>query len=394
MATMENVSTQALDKVSIELTGEMASKFAAQMSTDAQTAIGTGINDDKSKATVNSVLARGDELVRLLVNNGIARQATIELDPCVTGDDKWYINTPFVLSTTDIEDDGEGCCVGTPDVLGCRFKLHPRLLCVKDYIATTLDEIMEASVKQKGIDTWTPWGQTGATLAQKRARFVSMFAKFIFERNVIQGLPSYSGNGMRPFDGLVSRLLDNRTIKIDGSAGVIASISMLDCRMTAIGQDISGYYIAINPILMPTLRQEVRTFLKTDPLTEWSISADGRNVYYRGNRIVESRFIDVDLEENTTSIWLINPAYVGIKLEREITNPFIKTKNNWDEGDCAGSCTMMYNAGTTVVSNFVGLALIQNVKLSSVCDSLALAGLDGFVNQTTLYPKVTANPGL
>ena len=145
---------------------------------------------------------------------------------------------------------------------------------------------------------------------------------------------------------------------------------------------------------MPTLRQEVRTYLKTDPLTEWSVSADGRNVYYRGNRIVESRFVDVDLAENTTSIWLVDPAYVGIKLERDITNPYIKTRGRWDEGDCAGTCTMMYNAGTTVVSNFVGLALIQDVKLGSLCDSLALSGLDGFVNQTTLFPKVTANPGL
>lgn len=392
MAAFDNVSSETLNKVSIELTGEMASKFAAQMSTDAQTAIATGINEDKSKSTVNNALARGDELVSKLVNNGVASQATWELDPCATGDDKWYVNTPFVLSTTDIDDSGEGCCVGTPDVLGCRYKLHPRLLCVKDCIASQLDEIMEDTVRQKAIDTQMPWGTTGATLAQKRARFVSMFAKFIFERNVIQGLPTYSGNGMRPFDGLVSRLLDNRTLKIDGSAGVIASIMMLDCRMTAMGQDISGYLIAVNPVLMPTLRQEVRTFIKTDPLTEWSISQDGRNVYYRGNQIVTSRLIDVDLEENTTSIWLINPAYVGIKLSRDITNPYIKTKNQ--TGDCAGSCTMMYNAGTTVVSNFVGLALIQNVKLSSICDSLALAGLDGFVNQTTLYPKVTANPGL
>lgn len=391
---MENVSMKALEGASVELDAEMASKFAAQMSTDAQTAIATGIQDDKSKSTVNASLARGDELVRLLVNNGIARQATIELDPCATGDDKWYINTPFVLSTTDIEDDGEGCCVGTPDVLGCRFKLHPKLLCVKDCIGSTLDEIMEASVYQKAMDTQTPWGTTGQTLAQKRARFVSMFAKFIFERNVILGLPSYSGNGLRPFDGLVSRLLDDRTIKIDGSAGIVSSMMMLDCRMTAIGQDISRYYIVVNPVLMPTLRQEVRTYLKTDPLTEWSVSADGRNVYYRGNRIVESRFVDVDLAENTTSIWLVDPAYVGIKLEREITNPYIKTRGRWEDGDCAGTCTMMYNAGTTVVSNFVGLALIQDVKLGSLCDSLALSGLDGFVNQTTLFPKVTANPGL
>lgn len=391
---MDKVSAEALEKVALDLTPEMAKNLYTQMSTDAQKAIATGIQDDKSKSIVNDSLAHGDDLVRRLVNNGIANQATIELDPCKTGIDKWYINTPYVLSTTDIQDDGTGCCVGTPDVLGCRFKLHPRLLCVKDCIGSTLDEIMEEAVKQQAIDTNTPWTNVGASLAQKRARFVAQFAKFIFERNVILGTPSYSGNGMRPFDGLVSRMLDNRTLKIDGSAGVISSIMMLDCRMTALGQDLGRYYIAINPILMPTLRQEIRTYLKTDPLTEWSISADGRTVSYRGNPIVESRFIDVDLEENTTSIWLIDPAYVGIKLEREIANPYIKTKHNWSEGDCAGSCTMMYNAGTTVVSNFIGLALIQNVKLSSLCDSLALSGLDGFINQTTLYPKIQANPGL
>ena len=47
---MENVSMKALEGASVELDAEMASKFAAQMSTDAQTAIATGIQDDKSKS--------------------------------------------------------------------------------------------------------------------------------------------------------------------------------------------------------------------------------------------------------------------------------------------------------------------------------------------------------
>lgn len=391
---MENISDKALEQSNIEFTKEMAAKFAAQMATDAEKAIATGIQDDRHRSSVNESTARGDELVRRLVNNGVARQTSINLDPCKTGDDKWYIETPFVLSTTDIEDDGEGCCVGTPSVTGCRYRLHPRLLCVKDCIGSALDEIMEANVYQKAMDTATPWGQNARPLSEKRARFVAMFAKFIFERNVIQGTPSFSGEGMRPFDGLVSRLLDPRTLKLDGSAGVISSIAMLDCRMTAIGQDVRRYIMAINPILYPTLRQEVRTALKSDPLTDWTISQDGSTVSYRGNPIVASRFVDVDLEANTTSIWLIDPAQVGILMTRPITNPYIKTRTRWDEGDCAGSCTYMYNAGSTVVTNFNGLALVQDVKLSSICDSLALTGLDGFVNQTTLYPAITANPGV
>ena len=57
----------------------------------------------------------------------------------------------------------------------------------------------------------------------------------------------------------------------------------------------------------------------------------------------------------------------------------------------------MHNAGTTVVTNWNGLVMINNVKLGAVCDSLALSGLDGFVNAGVIgqrYPKVTANPGM
>jgi hypothetical protein len=354
-----------------------------------------GIRDDQHDATINRTAAQPDGLVRALVNNGVARSAEIYIDPCKSGKDKYYIQTPYTITDTPvgIDDDGQGCCVGTPSVTACRYKLGIDELCVKDCVATSLDEMMEQEVKQHGSDIRMPWSETGKSIAAKRAKFVAEYAKFIFERNAILGTPEFSGDGMRPFNGLLSRLLDDRVLKMDGSAGVLSSIMALDCRLSAMGQSVGNYIIAINPILMPTLKNEVRTYLKSDPFTEWKLTANG--VSYRGMNIITSRYVDVDLEDNTTSIWLIDPSKVGIKFIRDITNPYVKRIDSQE--DCGGHCITMHNAGTTVVTNWNGLVLINNVKLGSICDSLALSGLDGFVNAGVIgqrYPKVTANPGM
>lgn len=374
----------------IEL-GEIMNSFG----TNAIDTVVIGVRDDRHESVINRNNAGPDGLIRALVNNGVARSAEIYIDPCKSGKDKYYIQTPYTISDTPvgIDDDGEGCCVGTPSVTACRYKLGIDELCVKDCVASSLDEMMEEEVKQHSSDIQMPWSQTGRSIAAKRAKFVAEYAKFIFERNAILGTPEFKGDGMRPFNGLLSRLLDDRVLKMDGSAGVLSSIMALDCRLSAQGMGVGNYIIAINPILMPTLKQEVRTYLKSDPFTEWKLTANG--VSYRGMNIITSRYVDVDLEDNTTSIWLIDPSKVGIKFIREITNPYIKRHDS--EEDCGGHCITMHNAGTTVVTNWNGLVLINNVKLGAVCDSLALSGLDGFVNSGVIgqrYPKVTAQPGM
>ena len=383
------------DKFSQENAIELAE--AMRFATNAIDAVTVGIQTDNSKSTVNSTVAGPDPLIARLVNNGVAQAATIEIDPCKSGKDKYYIQTPFQISDTPVgaDDDGQGCCVGTPTVTACRYRLGLDELCVKDCVATSLDEMMESAVKQKAIDTTMPWSKVGASIAAKRAAFVAKYAKFIFERNAILGTPTYSGNGLRPFNGLLSRLLDERVLSVDGSAGFISSIELLNCRMTAMGMDMSGLIGAVNPIALPTLVQEVRTYLKTNPLTQWKISSDGRSVSYNGFTIVASRYVDVDLATNTTSMWVIDPSKVGIKLLYPVTRPYVKRHESAD--DCGGHCITMHNAGTTVVTNWNGLMLVKNLHLSSICDSLALSGLDGFINSGTigqLYPKVTTNPGL
>lgn len=355
--------------------------------------ISIGIQNDKSEAIINRDNARTDDLVRLLVNNGVANSAEILLDPCKSGKEKWYIQTPYVFADTPVgaDDDGTGCCVGLPSITACRYRLGIDELCVKDCVATSLDEMMEGYVKQHGYDTKTPWRAAGMSLAASRAKFVAEYSKFIFERNFILGTPEYSGDGMRPFNGLISRLLDERVMKIDGSAGVLPSIMALDCRLMAQGMSVSNYIIAINPILMPTLRQEVRTYLKSDPFSDWAIN--GQSVTYRGMRIVTSKYIDVDFDDNTTSIWLIDPSKVGIKTVRGVNDPYLKRHESPD--DCGGHCITMHNAGSTIVTNWNGLALVNNVRLNAICDSSSLSGLEQFVNAGVLghrYPKVTANP--
>lgn len=377
----------------IELS-EVLNTFAADK--NAINTVVIGLRDDRHDANINSNNAGPDGLVRALVNNGVANSAEIYIDPCAgAGKEKYYIQTPYNISDTPVgaDDDGQGCCVGLPSVTACRYKLGIDELCVKDCVASSLDEMMEEEVKQHGSDILMPWGQTGKSIAQKRARFVAKYSKFIFERNAILGTPEFSGDGMRPFNGLLSRLLDSRVLKMDGSAGVLSSIEALNCRLRAMGMGVGNYIIAINPILMPTLIQEVRTYLKSDPFTEWSLS-NGR-VSYRGMSIIESRYVDVDLTDNTTSIWLIDPAKVGIKLIREPGDPYIKRHESQD--DCGGHCITMHTAGTTVVTNWNGLVLINNVPLNAVCDSLALSGLANFVNSGVvgqLYPKVTSQPGM
>lgn len=372
-----------------------ALKGFQQFATNAIGAVQTGINQDNSEGVIDYSNAGTDPLAARLINNGVAQAATIQADPCKTGKDKWFIQTPYIINDTPVgmDDDGQGCCVGTPTVQACRYKLGINQLCVKDCVDTVLDEMLEEEVKIKGLDTTMPHRRAGDSLADARRKFVAAYAKFIFERNAILGTPEFTGDGMRPFDGLLSRLLDERVFTMDGAAGPLASILALDCRLTALGMSTKNYIVAVNPILMPTLRQEVRTYLKTDPMTEWRLTPNG--VSYNGLEIVQSKFVDVDLETNTTSMWLIDPSKVGVKLLKSPSAPLIKYHQSPD--DCGGHCVTMHTAGTTVVTNWTGLVLIKNVKLASVCDSLALSGLDGFINASVIgqrFPKVTSNPGL
>lgn len=369
-------------------------KFA-EFATNAIGAVQTGIQPDNKDAQISYSHTTTDPLAARLINNAVARAATWNVDSCKSGKSKWFLQTPYIVNDTPVgaDDDGFGCCVGTPEVQACRYKLGINQLCVKDCVESVLDEMMESVVKIQGKDTTMPHRSTGDTLEAARRKWVLAYAKFIIERNVILGLPDFSGDGMRPFDGLLSRLTDKRVFTLDGSAGALASIMALECRLTALGLGVDNYIIAINPILMPTLRQEVRTYLKTDPMTEWRLTPNG--VSYNGLEVVRSRFVDVNLETNTTSIWLIDTSKVGINLLYSPSNLYRKRHESQD--DCGGHCMTFHTAGTTVITNWTGLMLVKNVRLNSVCDSLALSGLDAFVNSGVIgqrFPKVTSNPGL
>lgn len=363
-----------------------------EFATNAITSVQRGIQSGND-AQINYSHAGTDPLAARLINNGVARAATWQVDPCKSGKSKWFIQTPYIVNDTPVgaDDDGLGCCVGTPDVQACRYKLGINQLCVKDCVESVLDEMMEQVVKIKGGDiAIVPHRSVGDSLEAARRKYVLNYAKFIIERNVILGLPTFSGDGMRPFDGLLSRLTDERVFTMDGSAGALASIMALECRLSVLGLSTSNYLIAVNPILMPTLRQEVRTYLKTDPMTEWRLTPNG--VSYNGIEIVQSRFVDVNLETNTTSMWLIDTSKVGINLLYSPSNLYRKRHESQD--DCGGHCMTFHTAGTTVVTNWTGLMLVKNIRLNSICDSLALSGLDAFVNSGVIgqrFPKVTAN---
>lgn len=371
-----------------------AVKTATQFATNAGPAATVGIQDDKSKSVINNVVAGSDPLIARLVNNNVANAAEYHIDPCLTGKEKYYIQKPYIMSDTAVgaDDDGTGCCVGTPTVTDCRDRLGVDELCVKDCVDSSLDEMMEEAVRQQAIDTRMPWSRVGATFSAKRAEFLAIYTKFIFERNAILGTQDYSGNGLRPFAGLVDRLLDNRVIKFDGSAGFVSSVETLQCRLTAMG-DYGTYIAAVNPIAMRSLLLEVRSYLKTNPLSEWRLN--GNTVSYANITFVESYYVDIDLATNTTSMWLIDTSKVGIKFLYPITRPYIKRIESTD--DCGGHCLTMHNAGTTVVTDWNALMQVKNISLAATCDSTALTGLDDFVNPKSsghLYPGVTANPSL
>lgn len=363
--------------------------------TDLGSNIKTGLQPDNSKSSINYDHAGQDPLIRLLVNNSVANEATIYNDPCKSGREQWYIDSPFKVNDTPIglNDDGQGCCIGLNDLQACRNRFDLHELCVKDCIATSLEEMMESEVRINSSDTPMPFTRLGDTLGEVRYRAFAVLSNRAFERNMILGTPTYSGNGLRPFNGLLSRLADVRTIVLDGSAGVLASVMALECYVNALGGDISRFVAVINPVVMSSLRQEVATYLKTNPLTDWKLTDEG--VTYNGIRFVRSRYVNVDLTTNTTSIWLIDLSKVGIKTVRPLNDPLIKVKQS--EDDCGGRCITAHNAGTTVVTDWSGLALVNNVSLSSMCNAIALSGLNNYINsglQGVLFPKVTSAPSI
>lgn len=353
----------------------------------------TGLQPNNTESSIDYSHAGQDPMIRYIVNNGVARSAEIYADPCKSGRDKWYIQTPFVFNDTPLgaNDDGQGCCINLNDLQACRYKLDLHELCVKDCVATSMDMMMEDAVRIKRTDTPTPFTRVGDSLRDVRMRAFAILSNRAIERNLILGMPNYSGNGLRPFNGVISRLLDKRVMVLDGSAGVLSSIMALECRLNALGGRVSDFVAFINPVLMPSLRQEVATYLKTSPLTDWQLTPNG--VSYNGLRIVESRFVDVDLTANTTSIWLIDLTKVGVKTVRPMNDPLVMIKDS--EDDCGGRCITVHNAGTTVVTDWSGLALVKNVRLSAICNNVALTGLNQYVNSATLghlFPKAETVP--
>lgn len=375
-----NFTQEQLEKATLGVTKSLLAS--------ASEVVRTALQDDKSKARAPRL--ETDPLARLLVNNAAVSGLQFQADPCDV--EKFYVKSGYrwTDSGLGVDDQGGTCCVEMPTLSACRGQFTVNLLCVKDCTSSKLNELMENEVKFKGADTNFPFANKGDSLRQAKANLFTTYGKLAIERNIILGTQETNGAGMRPFNGIVGALAQPQVEVYSAMAGVTAAMAKVACRWLARGQRGDRTIMVVNPIAIPTLRSEIHSLKKLDPYTLWQLREDGA-ILFGDIRIVASRYVDVDLTDNTTSAWIIDLDAVGIKMLRAVSDPIPETKQAVD--DCKGNCWYLYNAGTTVVNDWNGLALISNIRLNSICNAQSLTGLENYVNAGVggfLFPKETA----
>lgn len=354
-----------------------------------------GLASEYVLPSLNSTQPQGfgaDPFISALVNNQAARNATVRRDQ----DGEYVIDSPYTVSVDSIVDAGDTCCICAGGTKACNHQTVMRPFCVFDCVENTMDTLMDNSplVGQNQLET--PYTKSGDSLARIRARKMATEFKFYFERNIILGTLTNSGNGLRPFDGIAQQVGNSSVYTISGVNGIQRAVTALKCRMAALGGSgsLASWIIGVNPLVLACLEDQLRNPITGNLPAGWTVS--GGNISYRGARVVASVHIPVDMTNlNGGEAWMINTADVGIKLAFDMNKPYIVddfTADNdgidaLDMANCLKKCVYMYNAGGAVVGSYNSIIRITDLAIDPACVA-GMAGLGDFINPTTPFPAL------
>lgn len=300
------------------------------------------------------------------------------------GEDGYVIKVPGTFWTLEPTSSAEECCWPPLDFAKCAGEVPVNRLCLKDCDSVD-DELLGRLVSVN--NNYGGVARSGESYTDTKKRIARLSMAFLTVYNVMYGRDNYTTTILKPFHGLFEVMSNPAVVPIPG-ANVLSAFDTLACRLALMG-DLSGYVIAVNPVIYSSLLSVIRLSQYGEYPAGWTRNGD--NIAFRGMRFIQDRFVPVDIENGTGEAWVLTGDAVGLWLATDLlpADPFIKESGHKEESladGCGSSCTFYYNYGAAFNNNANRIARIVDIPISAHCVQ-ATADIANLVNPTTLIPK-------
>lgn len=300
------------------------------------------------------------------------------------GEDGYVIKVPGTFWSLEPTDSSEECCWPPFDFAKCAGEVPVNRLCLKDCDSID-DELLGNFLRVNG--NYGGLTRSGENYTQTKKRIAKLSMAFLTAYNVMYGMDDYTTSVLKPFHGVFQVMSNPAVVAITG-ANILSAFDTLACRLALLG-DLSGYVIAVNPVIYNTLLTVIRLSQYGQYPAGWTRSGD--TISFHGMRFIVDKFVPVDLEAGTGEAWILTGDAIGLWMATDllVADAFIKESGHQEQSladGCGSSCTYYYNFGAAFNNNANRLARIVHIPISAHCAEAA-ADLSGLVNPITLIPK-------
>ena len=299
----------------------------------------------------------------------------------------WEMESPQSIWTLEPSNDGTECCWTLPDFAKCGATVPLYLLCLKD-CDKIFDDLVYKRLRISEKAAIDGIAVQGETVEQTNERIARLWMAFYTAHTAILGTSTTSDNITKPFHGLVEVLENSAVMSIYGG-NILAAFESLACRIRVLG-GMSGYVIAVNPLIMQSIDAAVVPGQNGELPTGWRRNGD--SLTFNGIGFIEDKLVPVDMEAGTGEAWVLAGDAVGLFLATNMMpeGDFIVKDDFTEEtkeNGCGKKCDYYYNFGAVGNNNANRLAVITDIPVSGACTN-AIADLGGLINPTTLIPAV------
>ena len=304
-------------------------------------------------------------------------------------DGKWYLKAPLNVGTLPATDTGDNCCFLPFDLSACQETAPLSLLCVKDCL-DIMDSFIENKLKVQPNDLINYFKKSGQTYKEVRRNMNILSLQFYIMQNVLWGQKGVRTPTTKDFQGLLDIMKSPKVLKLYGG-NVISALNQIVCRLSYL-DNTSNFVIAVSPAVYETIKEAFQP--NEFGRLPVGVTLNGETLIYKGLRFVVSKYVPVDIESGKGSMYVLDGNVLGAFLGDSITNKseeFIKQNQDLNDNPsngCGEICDYFYNYGTTVVTNYNHLAVIEDVKISSACNPVSLANIGQLVIPETIAPLV------
>ena len=302
-------------------------------------------------------------------------------------DNKWTLKVPGAIWSVPATSSAEECCFVPFEFDKCAGTVPMNLLCLKD-CESIEDELVGLNMRTRPVEGLAYEGETED---QVRRRIARLSFAFYQAYNAIYGHDDtfVEGDGtnvpLKPFHGL-AQIMDNAAVAAIEGGDVLSAFESVGCRAGLIG---GSYVVAVNPIIMNSIKAAVRPDQFGRYPAGWSVAGD--SLRFNGMRFIEDKLVPVDWEDGTGEAWILASDSVGLYMMDNIfaTDRFIRRQENVEtlENGCASKCDYYYNFGAAFNSNAAKLMKVVDIPITGACAS-GIGDLTNLLTPNTLVPNI------